>query len=265
MVENSLDNFKKEWKKIAASVKDEWRASQRKQANQKPGLSNYNADIVSPGSTGKVALEKNYGKITIHSIPTTRQHALCAILVNVCTNQENEVNQHLIHKPKSGINYLQFKVKDDRKYVRRVLKDKEISFYFQVERKGGQKIIQFFSLDLSLIRRRGLGPWRIWKVKRESLFPEYNQHKCCGCYSGCGPVAWAMILGFYDRLAHNSPSSGYSKRFWSCADGSANGCKAPKWMNSNVRKYILGIRKKLGTFCFFGGGATTPTGMKKNH
>lgn len=57
--------------------------------------------------------------------------------------------------------------------------------------------------------------------------------------------------------------TGYSKRFWSCSDGKANGCMAPKDMNSDVEKYILGIRKKLGTFCLFGGGATTPKGMKR--
>lgn len=261
MVKGSLKYFKKEWKKVAVSSRGVWKTSQRKDATQKPRLTNYDADIVSPGSKAKVALENKHGKITVHAIPEGRQSELCSILVNVCTSHSSEVNQALIRKTKSGIKYLKFEVKQDG--VRKILKNKEMSFYFKVLTKDGGVIFKYFSVDLSIIRQRGWSRWRIWRVKREYLFPEYNQHKCCGCYTGCGPVAWASVLGFYDRLAHHAPSSGYSKRFWSCRDGRANNCMAPARMNANVRRYVEGIRKTLRTFCLFGGGATTPKGMKR--
>jgi hypothetical protein len=34
-------------------------------------------------------------------------------------------------------------------------------------------------------------------------------------------------------------------------------------MSSDVKRYIEGVRKKLGSFCLFGGGATKPGQMKK--
>lgn len=204
MVQESLSAFKEEWSKLAVKVKEYWKTSQRKNVGEKPNLANYNADIVLPGSSATLALEKDHGKITVHAIPESRQAELCEILIDVCTSVKFAVNQKLIHEAKNGISYLEFKVKQDAK---KILQNKELSFYFKVEMKNGE-ILKYFSIDLSLIQRRGWSKWQHWSVRHESLFPDYDQHKCCGCVTGCGPVAWAMILGFYDRLAHKVPSSG---------------------------------------------------------
>lgn len=143
MVEDSLEDFKREWQNVAVSVQEEWKTSQR--TKSRPRLVNYDADIISPGSSAKVALEKNHGKITVHAIPERRQRELCAILVNVCNNQVNEINQVLIHETKSGIKYLEFKVKQD---IQSILKGKRNIFLLRDDDQTGRKDLQVF-LDRS--------------------------------------------------------------------------------------------------------------------
>ncbi|XP_032237114.1 uncharacterized protein LOC116618005 isoform X1 [Nematostella vectensis] len=107
--------------------------------------------------------------------------------------------------------------------------------------------------------------WQTWSVPQEITFPDYKQFTVKGakCPVGCGPVAWAMVFGYYDRLAHTSSSYGYSKHLFRCYKGVAGSpnCIAPKYQNPTVQDYILAINKELKTFCLFGGGATTPKGM----
>jgi len=112
-------------------------------------------------------------------------------------------------------------------------------------------------------------PWRYWSVPYEYLFPRYNQFTPSGwrCPVGCGPVAWAMVFGYYDRLAHWAPHYGYNSHLFRCIDGlkGSASCVAPTFRNHKVNKYILGIRKEVKTFCLGGGGATTPWHMRRIH
>ncbi|XP_048576976.1 uncharacterized protein LOC116604396 [Nematostella vectensis] len=93
----------------------------------------------------------------------------------------------------------------------------------------------FLTLD-----RRGWSGWSIWSVPKESEFPDYDQFTQDGvrCLVGCGPVAWAMVFGYYDRLAATSSSYGYSSRLYRCngADGSPS-CIPPKSNNDILRRY----------------------------
>jgi len=106
--------------------------------------------------------------------------------------------------------------------------------------------------------------WRYWTVPYEYKFPYYQQFRQRGwrCPVGCGPVAWGMIFGYYDRLA---PRYGYNKYLFRCINGLSGSpnCAAPKYLNSHARAYITAIRREVGTFCLFGGGATTPWGMRR--
>lgn len=262
-VQKSLADFKTAWEKIAATAKNEWSSSQRLSSKKDPRTVLYDAELISPGSSALVALEHDFINITIHAIEHKRQNQLCQILVKACEDEKLGVNPELIQKLKNGISFIKIEVQEDKKLVRQVLHNHEVSFYVKIETRRGEQILKYFSIDLSSHRQRRWSPWSLWSISQENLFPDYNQHKCCGCASGCGPVAWAQILAYYDRLANYSPSSGYSKNFWKCSDGSADNCVAPKTMNTNVKRYIESIRSKLGTFCLLGGGATTPRKMKK--
>jgi len=106
--------------------------------------------------------------------------------------------------------------------------------------------------------------WRYWSVPRENYFPKYKQFTPRGwrCPVGCGPVAWAMVFGYYDRLA---PWYGHSRKLFRCDRGLYGSpyCKAPPFLTYHSKSWILEIRRRLRTFCLFGGGATTPWGMRR--
>ncbi|XP_032231081.2 uncharacterized protein LOC116614325 [Nematostella vectensis] len=94
--------------------------------------------------------------------------------------------------------------------------------------------------------------WEIYRVPYEYDFPDYHQFKYGGCQVGCGPVAWAQVFGYYDRV------SGWSSSLYPHG-------RAPKYLYSNdnnLKKYIVSINKRMRTFCLGSSGATFPSGMK---
>ena len=104
--------------------------------------------------------------------------------------------------------------------------------------------------------------WQEWSIPHEDVFPDYEQHVCCGCISGCTPVAWAQIFAYYDRLAHFSFTSyGHNKGLFRCG-GTRSGssyCVAPDEMDSSVETFVEDIRETLGTYCDNGAGSTYTT------
>ena len=105
-------------------------------------------------------------------------------------------------------------------------------------------------------------PWQPWHYYWVSgTVPDYKQHSCCGCISGCGPVAWAQSFGWADRKAQSSSS--WSKNIFLSNGGSGSAAIAPSgWPSTSagqkpIKSFIEDIRDKVDTFCFFGSGATT--------
>jgi len=105
-------------------------------------------------------------------------------------------------------------------------------------------------------------PWQPWHYYWVSgTVPDYKQHSCCGCISGCGPVAWAQSFGWADRKAQSSSS--WSKNIYLSNGASGSSAIAPSsWPSTSagqkpIKNFIEDIRDKVDTFCFFGSGATT--------
>ena len=105
-------------------------------------------------------------------------------------------------------------------------------------------------------------PWKPWHYFWVSgTVPDYKQHSCCGCVSGCGPVAWAQSFGWADRKAQTS--SAWSKNIYLSNGYSGSAKVAPmSWPTtlsgqSPIKRYIEKIRDRVDTFCLFGSGATT--------
>lgn len=93
-------------------------------------------------------------------------------------------------------------------------------------------------------------------VCSEGNFPDYNQHICCGgCYSGCGPVAWTQVFGYYDRRAA-SPNSIFSSTIY----GDSR-TKAPLSLTNDVRSFVESIRSWVRTYCDDDQGATKTSKM----
>ena len=102
-------------------------------------------------------------------------------------------------------------------------------------------------------------PWHYYWVT--GTVPDYKQHSCCGCVSGCGPVAWAQSFNWADRRAQST--SYWSKNIYLSNGYSGSAAVAPvNWPSTStaqkpLKKFIEKIRDKVDTFCFSGSGATT--------
>lgn len=165
-----------------------------------------------PGQVVKLALGQNLKgvQISIHFKGTAGkkskvqpgewQKRLCAVLPNVCLGATSDVDsQLLISQLANGISILTFRVDEDKERVRKVLDDTDIQFSIDIKAPDGQITRKHYGLDVKPCRKRRWSPWYYYSIPKEWLLPNYNQHSCCGCYSGCGPVAWAQIFAYYDR------------------------------------------------------------------
>ena len=109
-------------------------------------------------------------------------------------------------------------------------------------------------------------PWSAWHYYWVTgTVPDYKQHSCCGCVSGCGPVAWAQSFNWADRRAQTT--SYWSKNIYLSKGYFGFPAVGPtNWPSTflgqkPLKAFIQKIRSKVGTFCFAGSGATTLWGM----
>ena len=146
---------------------------------------------------------------------------------------------------------------------------RSVEFELRLQLSTGEVRVTHYSLDSTLSRQKRSRQYTAYATKVfcaipwETYFPNYWQHDIkTNCPVGCGPVAWAMIFGYYDRRSHYKSSTfgtGSRDLFRCGSDGTtgSNGCVAP--VNSNndkIKKYTEKIAKTLGTWCIFKNGAT---------
>lgn len=101
-------------------------------------------------------------------------------------------------------------------------------------------------------------PWNFWFAGSWSDQRRYRQfwqdsQMCPGGWSGCGPTAWAMLYGWWDR--HGSPR---------CLKNSSL-ADAPLQNDWSVRDCCQYIFPHVGSFCVFGRAATLPWNMKNGY
>lgn len=110
------------------------------------------------------------------------------------------VNSQLFFVAWNGINYFELAIHQDHLTVQKVLMNTDVSFRIQVTLADGTVVEKRFGMETNYTSRtKRWSSWSYWSIYSPHLFPNYNQHRCCGCYSGCGPVAWAQIFAYYDR------------------------------------------------------------------
>jgi hypothetical protein len=90
----------------------------------------------------------------------------------------------------------------------------------------------------------------------------YGQFKINGCWSGCGPTAWAMLLGWADnQAAQGNPKWRHRWGIYRENGGRGRDATAPRYQTQGVVNMQTEIKNHVGTFCAFGLGATLPTSM----
>ena len=210
--------------------------------------------------------EKNEEK---SSYVRSMQKKLCQVL-SLC-DQVNTVNIDITKtQDLYGYSYIELKINED---ARALLNATSIDFELQIEIANKQLVVKRFSLNCPPKRQkrwwREYTPYNSWaytSIGHEGYFPDYQQHTITKgsktCAVGCGPVAWAMIFGYYDRRSHYQTGvyGNGSQPLYACSYNGAygsSGCVAPKYAYTNrIKKYIEVVNKVLGTWCIFKNGAT---------
>ncbi|KAL9967253.1 hypothetical protein ACROYT_G025438 [Oculina patagonica] len=269
MVKASLADFDKEWRELSYEVSEEGEWASLRQVQSALKQERYGEEALESGSKHRISLGFHYkstpriyftGTGGIKSDLTTAdwQKKLCAVLVNVCSGSDlTYVNSRLFLSARNGINFFELSVHQDKSTVQNLLMNTDVSFSVQLTTSDGTLMEKRFGVETNYTSRtKRWSPWSYWSIHQSHLFPNYNQHRCCGCYSGCGPVAWAQIFAYYDRLAHISSWYGYNQKLYQGFYGvSGSAAYQPPWYTP--RYYVQDIRSKVDTFCLFGGGATT--------
>ncbi len=142
----------------------------------------------------------------------------------------------------------------------------ELPFSVKVHRDGsevtsGRYVIQKEPRRVS--RSTVYEPWSDWEevsIPDESVFPDYGQHLVSGCAVGCGPVAWALIFGYYDRRSHINTT--YGNGSWPLYRDGWNGTSgndsevAPRYSDDRMQRYTEALNSILGTWCMSDLGLT---------
>lgn len=275
MVRTSLKNFQKNWVERAKDKQTmlDWTTTDFVHKKQKLKKES-DEEALSPGSVVKVALGEEFKSVKVYitsygksrhsnriihpKLKSKWQRKLCKVLVDVCIEGSSKVNSSVLMKTPNNLFYLKLEINGNLKFVKKELEGREVGFVISIQTEH-DLIMKHFAINLHS-KRFGRSPPGSGNKKiagSDYDMPDYNQHICCGnCYSGCSPVAWAQVFGYYDRRAR-SPLSIFSPRLY--GDSSK---VAPKKMTDEVKPFVEDIRKQVKTICRNGAGSTYTYKMK---
>ena len=282
MVNQSLDEFKSQWQERAVqrlSILDWATTSVYPKREGKEKDESAGEEALSPNSIVKVALGEHFRSVDLHitnsgdsslraGSKSEWQRRLCKVLVDVCMpDGGTKVNPSAIRETPNHLFYLKLEVQGNRTFVGNILQWKEIGFVVEIRGRKTKVVRKHFAMDLHSKRSRrsawnptgggyrgsGGRPGYVVPVSipYEHELPDYNQHKCCGCVSGCSPVAWAQVFAYYDRLGSYRYTTKFSGNIYR-----DRRTELPRYMTYSVRRFVEEIRSEIQTHCDDGAGAT---------
>lgn len=269
MVRDSMDSFKSLWQERASQrrSKSDWATTEvlSKPNNGRNERKEVDEEVLTPGSIIKVAIGERVQSIphvyvTISGnmrVPpgsgSAWQQKLCKVLVDVCSpDMSTKINPSAIKETPNHLSYLQLEVHGNHTFVGNALEWREIGFAVEIIGPQNELVKKYFAINLQVHAKRLRRSVRSGSIPREGYdFPDYEQHSCCGgCKSGCSPVAWAQVFGYYDRLGYSLDSkysgSIYRDRL----------TKAPLRLTDEVERLVEDIRSQVHTTCVNGEGGT---------
>ncbi|XP_046354473.2 uncharacterized protein LOC124133930 [Haliotis rufescens] len=187
------------------------------------------------------------------------------ILTQLCSSSDlTLINQEKIKTDENGLRYVPVRFGITRIPVR---------FQIEVYLSDGSVAVRNFRLDVSLTRA-AVQPMHIYTVPLEEEFPDYWQptvnaslnRQYQQCQVGDGTVAWAMVLGYYDRRSSARPREfgTASQGLFRCGPFGFHGdkkCKAPKKNDASFEKYLDSLKRRLNVICNGDVGVTRDTMM----
>ena len=279
-MDQNIGQLAAEWGSRAAEVarKDIWDENQVVISSTDTNeVSSFTQGYAKPGDVIKVFVDNDTVsvkiKFTSESEAQTRndielmQQALCQ-MVSDCDVDDDSTISLLQQTSVLHLNYMEVELSKD---IPDALNgSKSVDFELRVEKNSGEVSVKYYSLDLTRHRQKrkeytSYTSWSVTSIPDEGYFPYYWQHTTSrNCKVGCGPVAWAMIFGYYDRRSH-AKSYKYGKGSQYLYRSSSSGSYgspvtvAPKYPYSSdtrLRKYIERIASEVDTICIKGQGAT---------
>ncbi len=123
-----------------------------------------------------------------------------------------------------------------------------IHVVFQDGQETGYALVVSERERLSGEQPTGWSSWTTYYAGSWSDQRQYYQTWCssCACYTGWGPVAWAMLYVWFDY-------EGYANLI--------SGGTAPLYNNSYVEDCVTAVRNYMGTYCAGSEAATNPWDM----
>ena len=265
------------WSARAAEVakKAIWGNKQPMTSTDSNEVTSFAEDYVVPGGTIRVPVDGDTVSVkvkytAVHKMKTAEdaaqtQKAVCQIISTCNVDSDCTIN---LSQKKSVLHmsYIELEINKDMPAV--FNGRQSVDFELRVEQATGSVILRHYSIDMTTHRRKrskeykDISSWTEVSIPDEAYFPFYWQHVTRGCAVGCGPVAWAMVFGYYDRRSHEKPLTygDGSQDLYRCgSDGTTgdNSCKAPMYSTTaEVLKYTEKIADALGTWCVFSNGAT---------
>ena len=267
MVNQSLQDFKQQWRErsLQRRSQSDWATTNvfpKGEGKKKTGITE---EALFPGSVMKLALGERFRSVGVYirnignsrmrpSLRSEWQQRLCKVLVDVCMPEGNtNVNQVAIMETPNHLSYMKLEVHGNRTLVGNILEWREIGFVVEIKGSKNEVIKKNFAINLQTKRSRRSVTTK--SIPAEHDFPDYDQHDCCGCKSGCSPVAWAQVFGYFDRRAQYIPD------FFSPTLYGDKYIVAPLNLTDDVKRFVEDIREEVETFCKNGDGATKHSKM----
>ena len=258
----SLEDFKQQWRERALQRRSQtdWATTDVVPRGGEKKKTDIAEEALSPGSFMKLALGERFRSVDVYVSgdsrmrPSSRsewQQRLCKVLVDVCKPEgSTKVNPTAIMETPNHLSYLKLELRGNRTLVGNLLQWREIGFVVEIKGRNNEVIKKHFAIDLQAGKRsrRSLTTKSIPGEYND--FPDYDQHDCCGCKSGCSPVAWAQVFGYFDRRAWRLGWF-FSPRIYGDAS-----IVAPLYLTDDVEDFVEDIRRQVQTFCRNGEGAT---------
>ena len=179
------------------------------------------------------------------------RNAFCEILDGItCNSDSTEIAPDVEKTSVSGLKYFAVTLNETLSRLQTLFRRRGIGIVFTAYyTQPDQTLTLRYGLDLASRPKRGLRTrtTSFFRVPYEwRLFPDYGQFRTAeDCPVGSGPVAWAMVLGYLDRVGHYRPSSNYSTDLYP-------GKVAPRLSNrrdEGLVSWITSIAERLGTNC----------------
>ena len=267
IVNRSLKDFKHQWRErsLQRRSQSDWAATDVFSKGEEKRKTGIKEEALFPGSVMKLALGERFRSVDVYlrNIGNSRMHPssrsewqqrLCKVLVDVCMPEGNtNVNPVAIMETPNHLSYMKLEVRGNRTLVGNILEWREIGFVVEIKGRKNEVIKKHFAINLQSKRSRRSVTTK--SIPAEDDFPDYKQHDCCGCISGCSPVAWAQVFGYFDRRARYIPD------FFSPTLYGDKYIVAPLSLTDDVKRFVEDIREQVETFCDNGGGATKDSKM----